>query len=256
MNRRAMSTAADACVTGLPPALAPRAPRPTASGRRRAPRERQLIVAMARRARRPRRLADRDRSRRCAPCARRRPSSTGSTCSCSRCSSPRSRASRCAARRRCRPTQAARRVARRDRAPRRQGQARAPGRPRDADLHRRAVREACAPGSARRAARARARPVEAQLLKGAGGYSGSISLTLAGAPRDPQQTQSPALGADRRVDRLERVDARRAGLGRGARRRAALGDRRRDLRRRSSACRCSRRRPGWRRRSRRRPTSA
>ena len=33
-------------------------------------------------------------------------------------------------------------------------------------------------GEARRAARAR--PVEAQLLKSAGGYSGSISLTLAG----------------------------------------------------------------------------
>ena len=34
-------------------------------------------------------------------------------------------------------------------------------------------------GEARRAARAR--PVEAQLLKSAGGYSGSISLTLAGS---------------------------------------------------------------------------
>ncbi len=143
----------------------------------RAPRERQLIVVMA--------VAVALLlvwltlcSRRCASCARRRSSSTSSTCSCSRCSSP----------------------------PARAGPARAsPVPPEQASKALRAATEQlgtgaklsvqgdravlsfnaiqatpCAAGSARRARGAR--PAGGgQLVKAAGGYTGSISLTLAGA---------------------------------------------------------------------------
>ena len=118
-------------------------------------------------------------------------------------------------------------AARRDRAARRQGQARAPGRPRRRSPSPASPFEALRDwlGEARSAARAR--PVEAQLLKA----RHRLQRLDHRQPRRRlvirTQAQPPALGADRRRHRLERVDPRRAGLGRGARRRGALGRRRR-----------------------------
>ena len=95
-------------------------------------------------------------------------------------------------------------------------------------LHRRRRRGPAAAGSTRRAARrapARSRPACRAARQG---YSGTLS-------RDPRRRavmlgrrKRPAVGADGRVDRLGRVDVRRAGLGQVARRGRALGRRRGD----------------------------
>ena len=168
-------------------------------------------------------LADPRSSRRCAPCARRRSSSTGSTSRCSRCSSP---PARCGALRAASPVPTAageHRAARRDRAARQQApssrsRATAPSSPSPASQFD-ALRGWL--GEARSAARAR--PVEAQLVKAATGYSGSITVSLGGRlmirRKRNRQLWAPTVASHR----LERVDARRAGLGRRARRRGALG---------------------------------
>ena len=127
-----------------------------------------------------------------------------------------------------------------------------------AHLHRRAVRGTCATGSAevaQRGARAADRGAAAQAR--AAGYSGTIVVDARGQLRDPRAAQAPALDADRRRDRLGRIDLRRAGLGQVAQRGACAGP--------SPALivgvlvgagRCSRRPSGSRARSPRRPTSA
>ena len=84
-------------------------------------------------------------------------------------------------------------------------------------------------GEARSAARAR--PVEAQLLKGASGYSGSISITLAGSlmirKKRDRQLWSPTVAS---TGWSESTLAEQAWVA-GARRRGALGRRRRARRR-------------------------
>ena len=96
-------------------------------------------------------------------------------------------------------------------------------------LHRRQRRRRCAPGWPRPAARARARPVEAQLhARRRSGYSGTVVRQPSEARRDgrrkpaARERRGAALRRAVAAHRLGRVDLRRAGLGasRAARRRA------------------------------------
>ena len=134
------------------------------------------------------------------------------------------------------PADAGRRgAARRDRAPRRQGQARDPGRPRDAHASPACPSRPCAPGSARRAAR-RARGRSRRSCSRARQRLQRLDLARAGGRvmirrKRNRQLWAPTVAStgwsESTLAEQAWVEARGAG--------GPLGDRRRDRRRRSSA---------------------